>query len=162
MQGPSGSRADEFEGIIDMLRFFAESRRLGVIDRVGLALSTDAIREALYEALRTIRALEQRRATFKLRLDDKEYTITCCDYDELEEGQVCPSSICGRVDDVISRDPGLQRYRNKTIWCARCPKIPDESELIKFFRVLEDPITGLKLAREVSALALSWRSRRGG
>lgn len=162
MHSSSSFKAEEFEGIIDTLRFFAESRRLGVIDRVGLALSTDAVREALYEALRTIRALEQRKATFKLVLGDKEYTVTCCDYDELEEGQVCPSSICGKVTSVVSGGPGLQRYINKTVWCAPCPKIPDESELNRFFQALEDPIGGLKLAREVSALALSWRSRRRG
>ena len=156
----STPQAQDFKGIIDTLRFFAESRRLGVVDRVGLALSTDAVREALYEALRTIKALEQRKVTFKLKSGEREFEVTCCEYDELEEGQACPSSTCGKVVELVSGDLTARKYRGKTVWCSPCPRIPDEEELNRFFQALEDPFHGLRLAREVSALALSWRRRR--
>ena len=148
----------EFRGIISLLRFFAESRRLGVVDRVGLALSPSAVKEAIYEALRTVRALQPRRATFTIKVrEDKTLTVNCCDYDELEGP--CPGGLCGTAEKVEG-PPEAKKLQGKRIWCALCPELPSEEELSKFFEALEDPVGGLHLARMIAALALGWRPSR--
>lgn len=141
-----------------MLRFFVESRRLGIVDRVGLALSTSAVREAIYEALRTVRALQSRRAIFTIKVrEDKTITVSCCDYDELDGP--CPGGLCGIAEAVEGPSEAL-KLRGKRVWCAICPELPNDEELSKFFKALEDPVKGLHLARMAAALALGWRSPR--
>ncbi len=148
----------EFRGIISLLRFFVESRRLGIVDRVGLALSASAVKEAIYEALRTVRALQPRRATFTIEVrEGKTLTVNCCDYDELEGP--CPGGLCGKAVRVEG-PPEARKLQGKNVWCALCPELPNEEELSKFFEALEDPVRGLHLARMVAALALGWRPPR--
>ncbi len=149
---------NKFEKIINLLRFFAESRRLGIVDRIGLALSQESVREAIYEALRTIKALESRKITVVLEASGKEYSLTCCDYGKMENN-VCVSGICGEVKKVVS---GTGVNIGDKIWCARCPKIPDEEELTMFFESISDPLEGLRVAREVASLAMSYKIHREG
>ncbi len=148
----------DFRRIISLLRFFAESRKLGILDRIGLALSTSAVREAIYEALRTVKALQLRRATFTIKIrEDKTITVNCCDYDKLEGP--CLGGLCG-IAEAIEGPPEVLKLQKKRVWCAICPEVPDEKELSKFFEVLEDPIRGLYLAQITAALALGRRSTR--
>jgi len=138
-----------FPGIISLLRFFAESRRYGVIDRISYALNYESGRETLTEAVRGDRSLTVRAITAKIRVEEgKEYTLRCCDYGEGEG-----PGINGLF--VECQDKSLE---GKKGWCVPCPeRLPDEEEVKKFLEeVKQDP----SIAKDVALLAHSWRVKR--
>jgi len=138
-----------FPGIISLLRFFAESRRYGVIDRISYALNYESVREALTDAFRIVESLRDRAITAKIRVEEgKEYTLRCCDYGEGEG-----PGINGLF--VECQDKSLE---GKKGWCVPCPeRLPDEEEVKKFLEeVKQDP----SIAKDVALLAHSWRVKR--
>ncbi len=142
---------EEFPGITSVLRFFAETRRFGVLDRIGMAMSPTAVKEAVYEALRTIKALEAKSVTVKLRVDgNRVYTFKCCEYGEPD--RVC-GGVVGVVDEVLE---GSGVGRGSRIACIKCPRLPDESELKRFFEILDKtPLKGLELAKMLASKAFA-------
>ena len=163
-------RAEQFAKIISLLRFFAETGRFNVLDRIGMAQSPTAVREAIYEALRTVRALERRPARLKLgvevevkkdgekRRETREVEVECLDYETVEEKAEC-RGIYGVVKDVLSGAP--RDIIGRRVCCYLKPWIPDEVELGRFFEALEGE-GGLELAKELAALAFAYRPASGG
>ena len=153
---------DRFRCLVETLKFFADSRRLGVVDRIGFAMAPEAVKEAIYEALRTIAALQPRAQTLeigvKTREGTREYTARCCEVFEARAPGEC-SGIYGVVKNVVKGDPSLA---GKIVCCVPCPSCtPSREELEELFRILDtEPVKGLDLAREIASAAFAWR--RGG
>ena len=158
----SVSGPGRFRCLIETLKFFADSRRLGVVDRIGFAMAPEAVKEAVYEALRTIAALQPRAPTLEIGVETREgtrvYTARCCDYFEVRAPGEC-GGIYGVVKRVLHGDPGLV---GKAICCVPCPSCtPGREELEELFRLLDtEPVKGLDLAKEIASEAFAWR--RGG
>jgi len=156
------SGGEEFSGIIGLLRFFADSGRVNVLDRLGFAQSPVAVREALYEAIRTARVLaaDTVRVRIAVKTKDGEEKVgefACADYDiaDDEKGLRGCMGVKGRVEG--SSDPS-RVPPGKYICCYLPPKIPSEDELKRFFSILEeDPVKGLTLAKELASLAFTRR-----
>ncbi len=131
------------KNIVKLLKFFIDTKRYGLVDRMALALSPESVETALYDMLRLVDSLEQRRIVVRIVADkDKEYTISCCEYSE-ELGY----GIRGVVKEVI-QGPG--ELVDKSIYCAPCPPKPTRTELIDFLRKVHEDIT---IARKASILA---------
>jgi len=125
-----------------------------------MAMSPSAVKEALYEALRTVRALEAKSVTVKMRVKtrsgEETYTFKCCEYGE-------PDKVCGGVVGVVEEVlEGTGVKEGDTIACVKCPRIPDESELNRLFEALDKtPLRGLELAKMLASKAFA-REERGG
>ncbi len=157
-------RPQEFQGLISLLRFFAETGRFNVLDRMGLAQSPVAVREAVYEAIRTVRALERRQTRLTLRVkirrdgeETRELTFDCLEYEEVESTGEC----LGVQGELVRAEgaPGLSE--GALVCCHPKPRVPGEEELERFFEALDSP-WGLDLAKEVAALAFSFHSKKRG
>jgi len=138
-----------FPGIISLLRFFAESRRYGVIDRISYALNYESVREALTDAFRIVESLRDRAITAKIRVEGgKEYTVSCCGYGEGEG-----PGINGIF--IECQDKSLEGKRG---WCVPCPeRLPDEEEVKRFLEeVKRDP----SIAKDVALLSHTWRTKK--
>lgn len=152
---PSG-----FRGIVSLLRFFAETGRYNVLDRIGFAQNPEAVEESIYEAIRTVRALERRAEMLKLKLDGDVREFECLEYEKIGPGAPC-NGVRGRLAE---RKGNLEE--GSEVCCHTRPLIPGEDELGRFYRILhgleECEIDGLDLAKQLAALAFSYpRSQRG-
>jgi len=146
------SHRERFPGVISLLRFFAESGNYGVVDRVANSLSTEAVVQAIYDALRTVRAQSARAVKLKIKSNGESYTITCVDYGILErEDPRYRLAIKGVVEE------GPSELIGKRVYCIPMPRIPSEEELESFFKAVEEE--GIEVARAVAALALGFRSK---
>ena len=157
----------DYPGLVSLLRFFAESGRVNVLDRLGFAQSPVAVREAIYEALRTARVLSANAVRVRVKVQkyregrpvEEEVETVCADYnvgDSRDDVAEC-MAIIGRVtwSEAPSRIPP-----GKWVCCTPPPRIPGEDELKRFFSILEeDPVKGLVLAKELASLAFAKRSR---
>ena len=145
-------REENFPGIVSLLRFFAESRRYGVIDRISYALNYESVREALIDAFRIIESLKDRSITARIRVgegsEQKEYTVRCCDYGEGEGPGI--NGVFVECDD--------ESLKEKEGWCVPCPdKLPDEEEVKRFLEEVKRDVT---IAKDVAILAHSWRMKK--
>ncbi len=139
----------QYNGIISLLRFFVDTERYGIIDRIGNATAYESIKEAVYEALRIIRSLKASAITVEYEVGGEKRKVACCEYEEKERARYA-SAVTGK-----SVTPG--RYENKEVACIPCPKIPDENEVADFLtKVKEDT----NIAKEVAVLALTYRPKK--
>lgn len=129
----------KYGSIADLLRFFVETERYGIIDRIGNAVSPAAVKQALFEALRIVRSLKG--TSKKGKVNDKVYE--CCEYGDIKEGK---------------HHPGLEAaIDGKRQYCVPCPRIPSEDEVREF---LEDVERDIDVAREVAILAQTFRPKK--
>lgn len=125
-----------------------------------MAMSPSAVKEAIYEALRTVRALEAKSVTVRLKVEtrsgEETYTFKCCEYGD-------PDKVCGGIAGVVEEVlEGTGVRKGDRIACVKCPRIPDESELNKLFNTLDKtPLRGLELAKMLASKAFA-REERGG
>ena len=145
------SMEPKYKEVISLLRFFVETGRYSIVDRIAYATSPSAIRASLYEALRIVRSLKAGSLTARIRVgEDKIYDhIECCEY-----GEDLGYGVKGLVEEIYS---GSKEYKGKTIYCAPCPGIPDEAELSDF---LEESDRNTDVAKEIAILAHTYRSLR--
>lgn len=145
--------SDYFPGIVSLLRFFSESRRYGVIDRISYALNPESVREALIDAFRIVESLQDRAIHVKIKVkvkteegeQEKVYTVRCCDY-----GEGKGPGINGIF--VECEDPSLV---GKSGWCVPCPSsLPNEEEVKRFIEAVKKDV---RVAKDVALLAHSWR-----
>ena len=149
---------EEFRGLISLLGFFAASGRFSVVDRIGFAQSPESVRESIYEALRVVRALEQRPAVLRLRVKGREggEAVVECECIDYERG--VPENACRGVYGRVVEARGAALEAGEEVCCYTRPLIPSEEELSKLFKALdEDPTRGLSLARQIASLAMAWR-----
>lgn len=152
------STSEEFKGLISMLKFFADSGRVNILDRIGFAQSPVAVKEAIYEAMRIIDALSRSpvRVRVKVGPNDDERELECIEYEEMESERGVCRGVKGKV--VKSSSPRIPE--GSTICCYLKPMRPSQEELDKLFTLLnEDPLTGLNKAKEIASLAFAWKSR---
>ena len=160
----SGDRGPgEFKGLISLLGFYSKTGNLGLIDRIGLALSPEQVIDAVYDAMRAMKALKSRQIVVVIKYktskgEEKEALFKCCEYSEdIDE---YPEGVKGVVTKVIEGDASLV---NKNISCVSCPLIPSEDELNNFYKLIrEKPNEGLRLAKEIATIALAGRYPGGG
>ena len=146
-------KPSEFPHLIDTLRYFVATRRFGVVDRLGFAQSADAVREAIYEAIRTVRAAKYAAERVKLRVKDKEFEVTCLELEKVEDGS------CTDLEGVLVE--GKPELKGARVCCIRDVMLPSEEELEKLFEILrEDPEKGVSLAKEIAALAFSFPKKK--
>lgn len=160
--------ASQFKNIASVLRFFAESGRLTVVDKFGGALSPSVVRDALYDALRVAASLKQSSIKIKLAVKTKggdeeeelkEYRVECCDYTRLNSLDECGSSLCGRVTEV---EKGPESLKGKILECIRCPLEPTEEEVSTFLKCISNYRFFVDLTRSLAALAFSRPYKRSG
>ncbi len=138
---------EKYRCIIEVLRFFVNSQRYGIIDRLAFALSPESVDQSIYEALRILKSLEARSIHARIKTQKNEYTLRCCDYGE------------GRGPGIngVFIEADEASLKGKQGYCVPCPSCyPDEDELRGF---LEDVRRDIGLARIVAALAYTHKSR---
>lgn len=141
----------KYKEVISLLRFFVETGKYSIVDRIAYATSPSAVRASLYEALRIVRSLKARSLTARIRVgDDKVYDpIECCEY-----GEDLGYGVRGLVEKIYA---GPEEYKGRTIYCTPCPGIPDEAELSSF---LEEAGKNTDVAKEAAILAHTYRPSR--
>lgn len=159
----------DYPGLVSLLRFFAESGRVNVLDRLGFAQSPVAVREAIYEALRTARVLSSNAVRARIKVKrfregktvEEELETVCADYSVGDS----PEDVAGcmAIRGVVTWSEAPSRIPpGKWACCTPPPRIPGEDELKRFFSILEeDPVKGLTLAKELASLAFARRPREG-
>lgn len=166
------STLEEFKGLISMLKFFADSGRVNVLDRIGFSQSPTAVREAIYEAVRTIDVLSRNPLRVRIAVEassrkegEKEEArevtleLECLDYEVVED----KSSLlgCRGVTGKVIESSSPRVSPGSLICCYTRPLLPSQEELDKLFRLLdEDPMTGLNRAKEIASLAFAWKPSR--
>ncbi len=125
-----------FDNIIKTIKYFIDTKRYGVVDRMALAMSPESVETALYDMLRLIDSLEARSIRVKIKVKDKDYEVKCCEYgDKLGYG------IHGLVLDAERED-----LNGKNIYCMPCPPRPSVSEITSFLETVnKDPSIARKL-----------------
>ena len=73
---------NKYPGIVEVMKFFIDSQRYNLVDRMAFALSPESIEQAIYDALRIVKSLESTKVYAKIKSGDKEYILNCCDYGE--------------------------------------------------------------------------------
>lgn len=137
----------KYSKIIDLLRFFVETGRFSIVDRIANATSSTATMSALYEALRIVRSLTPRASRIRIVTDNgKSYEVMCCEY-----GEDLGVGIKGRVEKVLAGDKKLLQ---KTIYCVPCPILPSEDEVREFLAKAKE---NMEVAKEVAVLAQTYR-----
>lgn len=139
---------------MSLLRFFVESRRYSVVDRVSYALNYESVREALADAFRIVESLRDGSAWARIRVKredggEREIELTCCEYGKGEG-----PGVNGEFVDCSDED-----MRGERGWCVPCPHVPDEREVNEFMELVKEDIN---VAKDVALLAHSFRSRREG
>ena len=141
-----------YEGVVSLLRAFAQMGVYGPLDRMAGALTADAVENALYDALRSMNAYM--RQAVRVKFKGKEKPILIIDwtpelgdvrYALAEEGEV---------------EEGPEELKGKKLRFVRAPYLPSEEELRSFIDKVREGIEGLRLARELALKALS--PYRGG
>lgn len=135
------------KNIVKLLKFFIDTNRYGLVDRMALALSPESVETALYDMIRLVDSLKQRRIIVKIATDNKEYTTSCCEY-----GEDLGYGIKGIIREVIQ---GPEDLRNKSIYCVPCPPKPTRSELTDFLKKVHEDLT---IARKATILAFGHES----
>ena len=159
MQDTGTPRPEDFPGLIRVMRFFVESKRYNIVDRLGFAQSQLAVEQAIYEALRTIRVLRGRAVRVELGgvgREGRTLTLTCLEYSDDEDDVRTCMGVRGRVNRVIS-GPG-EELAGRTICCVPDSGDVSEDELRRFFEEVRKGEEGLLLAKEIAALAFARRS----
>ncbi len=141
----------EYWGIIGLLRFFIESGRYSIVDRIANATSPAAIKASLYEALRIANSLKARSIRIALRTktsqgEEKTYQLQCCEY-----GEELGYGIQGVVEGLLE---GPEDLKGARIYCIPCPPIPSEEELRGFLEKISKDVS---IAKEVAILAHAYR-----
>ncbi len=137
---------EEYKDIIGLVRFFVDTNRWGVIDRMALAMGPESIEAALYDMLRLVESLYARKIRVKIDANDKTYEITCCEY-----GEDLGYGIYGEIKDVYE---GPKTLMGQKIYCVPCPPRPSESEINSFLeKIREDP----SIARRIALLSFGLR-----
>jgi len=138
---------NKYPGIVEVMKFFIDSQRYNLVDRMAFALSPESIEQAIYDALRIVKSLESTKVYAKIKSGDKEYILNCCDYGE---GQ-------GPGINGIFLEASNKALEGKTGYCVPCPaKYPSQDELQSFLNSVR---SDLSLARRISILAHGWKSR---
>lgn len=135
------------KSIVKLLKFFIDTNRYGLVDRMALALSPESVETALYDMLRLVDSLEQHRIIVKIATGNKEYTTSCCEY-----GEDLGYGMKGVVKEVIQGPGNLE---NKSIYCVPCPPKPTRNELAEFLEKVREDLT---IARKASILAFGYES----
>lgn len=140
---------EEYKNIVGLIRFFVDTYRWGVVDRLALAMGPESIEAALYDMLRLIESLYTRRIKVKIRAGEKTYNTTCCEY-----GEKLGYGIHGVVEEVYE---GREDLRSQEIDCVPCPPRPSEREIKSFLEAIRrDP----SIARKVALLSLGRREEK--
>lgn len=143
------SPLEEYKGIIGLIRFFVDTYRWGVVDRLALAMGAESIEAALYDMLRLVESLYGRRNRVRIKADKKVYDTTCCEY-----GEDLGYGIHGVIEKVYE---GNEELKGKKIYCVPCPPRPDELEIKKFLEdIKEDP----SIARKIALLSFGRREHK--
>lgn len=130
----------EFQKIVNMLRYFVDTRQYSVVDRLAYAVNPAVAKYALYDAVRQIRSAKDRAKEGKT----DRGSVECCFYDKAE-GEGCDVGFKVAIEGAPH-------------CCVPCPAIPTEEELARVMEALERDVSS---AAKLAALALSYREKRG-
>jgi len=162
---------DKYQGIINMLRVFVATRRYGIVDRLGFAQSPEAAAMALYEGLRTLKAMLDKVEIITLRKipssKEKSSTKSSHQSQKKDEGEEKTYSC---IEVLTLKDTGycigirgIAKINDKEeeVCCVLSVGIPSEEEIKRFFAALHcDREKGLQLARQLASLAFAYPERK--
>ena len=119
--------------LVDVLRFFVQTRSFNLVDRLGFALNPHVAKEALTEALRILKSLRGSALVLKVKEDeDKVREVVCCEWDTPGRGR-CPYGY-----EMIKEADVVQGPRDLSIvCCVRCPREPSEDVVNEAMKCLE-------------------------
>jgi CRISPR type I-A-associated protein Csa5 len=145
----SESLSGKYENVISLLKFFIDDNRYSIVDRIAFALSPESAEVSLLEALRVVKSLMERVCKVKIKTDNKEYTVNCCDYG-LGEGP----GINGVFVEACNPE-----FKGKKGFCVPCPSIPSNQELEELLNDLRKDLT---VGRRLAILAYGYRKSSEG
>jgi len=145
----SESLSEKYENVISLLKFFIDDNRYSIVDRIAFALSPESAEVSLLEALRVVKSLMERVCKVKIKTDNKEYTVNCCDYG-LGEGP----GINGVFVEACNPE-----FKGKKGFCVPCPSIPSNQELEELLNDLRKDLT---VGRRLAILAYGYRKSSEG
>jgi CRISPR type I-A-associated protein Csa5 len=145
----SESLSGKYENVISLLKFFIDDNRYSIVDRIAFALSPESAEVSLLEALRVVKSLMERVCKVKIKTDNKEYTVNCCDYG-LGEGP----GINGVFAEACNPE-----FKGKKGFCVPCPSIPSNQELEELLNDLRKDLT---VGRRLAILAYGYRKSSEG
>ena len=145
----SESLSEKYENVISLLKFFIDDNRYSIVDRIAFALSPESAEVSLLEALRVVKSLMERVCKVKIKTDNKEYTVNCCDYG-LGEGP----GINGVFVDACNPE-----FKGKKGFCVPFPSIPSNQELEELLNDLRKDLT---VGRRLAILAYGYRKSSEG
>jgi CRISPR type I-A-associated protein Csa5 len=145
----SESLSEKYENVISLLKFFIDDNRYSIVDRIAFALSPESAEVSLLEALRVVKSLMERVCKVKIKTDNKEYTVNCCDYG-LGEGP----GINGVFVETCNPE-----FKGKKGFCVPCPSIPSNQELEELLNDLRKDLT---VGRRLAILAYGYRKSSEG
>jgi len=134
----------KYENVISLLKFFIEDNRYSIVDRIAFALSPESAEISLLEALRIIKSLMERICKVKIKTENKEYIISCCDYG-LNEGP----GINGVFLEACNPE-----FKGRKGFCVPCPSMPSNQELEELLNELREDLT---IGRKLAILAYGYR-----
>jgi CRISPR type I-A-associated protein Csa5 len=149
----SESLSGKYENVISLLKFFIDDNRYSIVDRIAFALSPESAEVSLLEALRVVKSLMERVCKVKIKTDNKEYTVNCCDYG-LDEGP----GINGVFVEVFAEACNPE-FKGKKGFCVPCPSIPSNQELEELLNDLRKDLT---VGRRLAILAYGYRKSSEG
>jgi len=150
------NQGKEMDKIVSLLRFFVESERYSIVDKLANALSTEAVRQAFYEALRIANTMEKQAVKIKIKSKEgKEYSLTCWEYGRASENKSYPG-IIGELIEIERGPDKLRELKGTLIYCIPAGHLPNEEDINNFLNEKDC----LKLAKIAAILAYSRRSRR--
>jgi len=144
----SESLGEKYENVISLLKFFIDDNRYSIVDRIAFALSPESAEVSLLEALRIVKSLMERICKVRIKTDNKEYTVNCCDYG-LDDGP----GINGVFLEILSEVCNPE-FKGKKGFCVPCPSIPSNQELEE---LLNDLRRDLTIGRRLAILAYGYR-----
>jgi len=146
-----GEELDKYSKIVDVVKYFIDSKRYGVVDRMALAMNSESVEVALYDMLRLIDSLMSRSVVVRLKSGEKEYTLRCC-----EIGDKLGYGVHGAITKVIEGETGYKE--GDKVYCMPCPRNwPTKDEINRFLQAIaEDPF----LARKIVLLAFGRRGEK--
>ncbi len=131
---------DQYRNIIGLVKYFIDTKRYGVVDRMALAMGPESVEIALYDMLRLVDSLRGRSSVVKIKGGGKTYQVRCC-----EIGRDLGYGIHGVVEEIIEGAPGVSI--GDEVYCAPCPPRPSIDELKSFLeKVKQDPSFARKIA----------------
>jgi len=142
--------------VSEFLRFFVDTRQYSIVDRIAYALSIDAAIAALYDAIRSVRALRDAavQALYKRKNEDGnevEVSVLCCYWEECSEKTQSNEKCCKVGFFAVNKETG------KGGCCVVCPSIPTEEQISEFIKLVKSDIAALQ---RVGAIAMGYRTKR--